>query len=150
MQCEDCHFNVHGSYRVSFRTQCDKKLKQYGRVIEHPTEDQSRSDSQNVFTDMSQEKKRHSERVVGKVKLLCFMCNIKSAVDSKPYNEGGFGRYSERGSFLVISYLILNDSIRRSLNSYPYLTKYGSSGSASEDIFAISCISLVRKYAFFS
>ena len=36
LEGEDCHFNVHGSCRVSFRTQCDKKLKQYGKVIESP------------------------------------------------------------------------------------------------------------------
>ena len=53
--------NVHGSCRVSFITQCDKKLEQYGMVIESPTDEQSSTDSQNLTTEMSTEKKRHSE-----------------------------------------------------------------------------------------
>ena len=39
LQSEYCNFNVHGSCRVSFRTQCDKKLEQYGMVIESPTDE---------------------------------------------------------------------------------------------------------------
>jgi len=77
LQGEYCNFNVHGSCHVSFRTQCDKKLKRYGMVIESPTEEQSSTDSQNLTTEMSTETKRHSERVVGKPKLLCFVCNTK-------------------------------------------------------------------------
>jgi len=50
----------------------------YGMVIESPTDEQSSTDSQNLTTEMSTEKKRHSQRVVGKPKLLCFVCNTKS------------------------------------------------------------------------
>ena len=35
---------------------------------------------------------------MGKPKLLCLVCNIKTAADLKPYNEGGLGRCSEKGS----------------------------------------------------
>jgi len=37
------NFNVHGSCRrpISFITQCDKKLEQYGAVIESPTDEQA-------------------------------------------------------------------------------------------------------------
>ena len=77
LQGEYCNFNVHGSCCVSFRTQCDKKLEQHGMVIESPTDEQSSTDSQILTTEMSTEKKRHSERVVGKPKLLCFVCNTK-------------------------------------------------------------------------
>ena len=62
-QGEYCNFNVHSSCRVSIRTQCDKKLKQYGVVIESPTDEQSSTDSQNLTTEISTETKRHSERV---------------------------------------------------------------------------------------
>jgi len=77
LQGEYCNFNVHGSCCVSFRTQCDKKLEQHGMVIESPTDEQSSTDSQILTTEMSTEKKRHSERVVGKPKLLCFVRNTK-------------------------------------------------------------------------
>ena len=77
-------------------------------AIESPTDEQSSTDSQNLTTEMSTEKKRHYERVVGKPKLLCFVCNTTRAADSKPYNEGGLGRCSEKGSKEK-----LTDSMRR-------------------------------------
>ena len=74
LQGEYYNFSVHGSCRVSFITQCDKKLEHYGMVIESPTDEQSSTDSQNLTTtEMSAEKKR----VVWKPKLLCFVCNTK-------------------------------------------------------------------------
>ena len=88
---------VHSNCWINFRTQGDKKLKQFGEKLQE-SQSQASTDLQDKSVEQSSEKKRQSDRVVKKPKLLCFVCNIVKNTDSKPYNEGGLGRCSEKGS----------------------------------------------------
>ena len=94
---DDGAISVHSNCRINFRTQGDKKLKQFGEKLQE-SQSQPSTDLQDKSVEQSSEKKRQSDRVVKKPKLLCFVCNIVKNTDSKPYNEGGLGRCSEKGS----------------------------------------------------
>ena len=71
--------------------------KQFGEKLQE-SQSQPSTDLQDKSVEQSSEKKRQSDGVVKKPKLLCFVCNIVKNTDSKPYNEGGLGRCSEKGS----------------------------------------------------
>ena len=92
---DDRAISVHSNCRINFGTQGDKKLKQFGEKLQE-SQSQPSTDLQDKSVEQSSEKERQSDRVVKKTKLLCFVCNIVKNTDSKPYNEGGLGRCSEK------------------------------------------------------
>ena len=76
---DDGAISVNSNCRINFRTQGDKKLKQFGEKLQE-SQSQPSTDLQDKSIEQSSEKKGQSDRVVKKPKLLCFVCNIVKGI----------------------------------------------------------------------